>query len=30
MNKFLDIFTATVLGLALAVLALAYFDVLFK
>jgi hypothetical protein len=29
MNKLLDICTATVVGLALAVLALAYFDVLF-
>jgi hypothetical protein len=29
MDKFIDVFTATVLGLALAVLALAYFDVLF-
>lgn len=29
MNKLLDVFTATVLGLVLAVLALAYFDVLF-
>jgi hypothetical protein len=29
MNKLLDVCTATVVGLALAVLALAYFDVLF-
>ena len=29
MGKFIDVFTATSVGLALAVLALAYFDVLF-
>jgi biopolymer transport protein ExbB/TolQ len=29
MNKLLDVFVATAVGLALAVLALAYFDVLF-
>jgi len=29
MNKFIDVFTATAVGLGLAVLALAYFDVLF-
>jgi len=29
MNKFIDVFTATAIGLALAVFALAYFDVLF-
>jgi hypothetical protein len=30
MNKLLDVFVATALGIALAVLALAYFDVLIK
>jgi hypothetical protein len=29
MDKFIDVFTATAIGLGLAVLALAYFDVLF-
>lgn len=29
MDKFIDVCTATAMGLALAVLALAYFDVLF-
>jgi hypothetical protein len=29
MDKFIDVLTATAVGLALAVLALAYFDVLF-
>jgi hypothetical protein len=29
MEKFIDVFTATAIGLGLAVLALAYFDVLF-
>lgn len=30
MNKLLDVFVVTALGIALAVLALAYFDVLIK